>query len=179
MTKTHTHSECGSFFSNSICKVISFYFYTPHTHTQTVIGNIFFHEWAAEHNWPVMRKKRSSNQRTIQVIDRKEKDETKKKSIQVFYRQFPMAIETISADFLQSSLPVFYFLYFFFYIYSIALWGRKISWNLITIEMVDCCSVPEKYDYINIEWMQQHSISIVIKNDMQPLYYRKDTAKQC
>lgn len=85
------------------------------THTQTVMGNIFFHEWAAEHNWPVMRKK--GPQTNVQSKSLIEKKKTKqKKSIQVFYRQFPMAIETISADFLQSSLPVFYFLYFFLFI---------------------------------------------------------------
>lgn len=33
----------------------------------------------------------------------------------------------------------------------------------------------QKYDYTNIEWMQQHSISIIIKNDMQPLYYTVKT----
>lgn len=41
-------------------------------------------------------------------------------------------------------------------------------------------SARQKYDYTKkkiLSGCKQHSISIVIKNDMQPLYYTKDTVK--
>lgn len=148
-----------------------------HCYGKNSFMNVLF-----EHNWPVMRKKGpQTNIQPKSLIDQRKcwrQKNVGKESIQVFYRQFPMAIETISADFLQSSFPVFSFIFFCLFI---------VAWHWRGENQLESDNDGNGWLLFNARkiWLHKHRIDAIALNfhrnrehDMQPLHNRKDTVKK-